>query len=192
MVNTMTYKLSCDFNDVAPLLSPARLRGRDELLADWRVVPATPGLYAVWSDIAFDGMNSSSLRCDGFALAYVGRAGGKGQGALRHRLRQHLRGRCASSTLRRALAALLRKELGLQPALSSSGKLQLIGDGEDRLSGWLSDHARISWMTHSDPAALERALIHALSPPLNIEGAPRVSTLKKARVQLLQSARALG
>src|SRR5262249_46573836 len=118
--------------------------------------------------------------------------GGRGRGTLRRRLRQHLQGRCASSTLRRAVAALLVDDLALSVALSASGKLLLTDDSETKLSAWLSRHARVCWMEHADPSTIERALICTLSPPLNVDGAPDAGAMRAVRRRLRERARAQG
>lgn len=44
----------------------------------------------------------------------------------------------------------------------------LVAEDEQRLSGWVPDHLRVSWAEHADPAAVARDAIgvRVLVPPL--------------------------
>jgi hypothetical protein len=168
----MTYKRSsADHPEALALTAPQQLWRGDDLLSDPKRIPASSGLYAAWLDVVPGAAAPASIWLGGWGLAYIGVAGGRGRGSLRKRLRQHLKGDCAHSTLRRALAALLREQLDLEPDLTASGKIKFKELGEARLSAWLGAHARWSWIEHPAPASLEQALIQSFAPPLNIAGA---------------------
>ncbi len=191
MVNVMTYKISsADHPTAQALIASQRLGCSEDLLSDPGRIPASPGLYAMWLDVV-PGAAAPALVWSGeWGLAYVGVAGGRGGGSLRKRLRQHLSGACAHSTLRRALAALLFEDMALEPGLSASGKIAFDAQGEARLSAWLMSHAQWSWIVHPNPVALEALLIQACAPPLNVAGArgEASAVVKAARARLRQAA----
>lgn len=164
------------------LLAPSALRSAEEILSGQTATPKTSGVYALWLDIALNGMAPPAIFYGQWRLAYVGIAGATT--GLRRRLRQHLKGPCAVSTLRRALAALLVSELNLDVALSPRRKVLLTGEGEARLSAWLSAHGRFAWMEHASPRTLESTLITDLAPPLNVAGSPAAHAIKEARTHL--------
>lgn len=91
--------------------------------------------------------------------------------SLRDRLRNHVRGPIATSTLRRSLGALLASEFGLILTRSDTGKLRRSAADEERLSAWMEDHARVGWISCSEPWLIEDALITS-GPrlPLNFRG----------------------
>lgn len=173
---SMTYKLSSD----AAALLDAPLLPFDALKADPRLVPAQPGAYAWWfktppGDTPIEG----TLPRDEFRLLYVGVApehrldpARTSERTLRHRLRDHIHGAVARSTLRRSLAALLAPFVGLSVDRITNGKPRLSGDGEARLSAWMAANARVSWVTTREPWIIEQALLEQGPPlPLNIRGA---------------------
>lgn len=155
------------------LVSTADVTGRTS------AAPKVAGLYAWWfADDALDISMRGTVARDGMRLCYIGIAprrpsasGRLSRSNLRVRLRQHCRGPVASSTLRRSLVSLLQANLGLTCIRSASGKLILEGEGEQVLSGWLAEHAQVSWLEHPEPWTLETALLQGESSlPLNIQG----------------------
>ncbi|MFG2603876.1 GIY-YIG nuclease family protein [Streptomyces sp. NPDC048514] len=70
------------------------------------------------------------------------------------------------STLRRTLGVLLGVELR---RVGSGKRFTFGGNGEDRLSEWMADHAQVCWLGHDEPWILERQLISALDLPLNLQ-----------------------
>ena len=173
----------------APLIAPAATFGVHELRADRTLAPAAPGVYGWWFDAVPPGVPLESVvERDGWWWLYVGvaKAHAASRSTLRRRLQNHCRDRCASSTLRRTLAVLLADELRLAFGRTAAGKMTLVGEGEERLTGWMAAHARVAWMTDDEPWKLEAALIRGgPAIPLNIEG----STSTFASV--LRSSRAL-
>jgi hypothetical protein len=94
-------------------------------------------------------------------LLYVGLA----RDLRRRVLGNHAGGGTGQSTLRRALAALLTESEGYRTRRTS--RTVLVAEDEQRLSGWVRDHLRVSWAEHADPSAVERDAIRVLGPPLN-------------------------
>lgn len=114
---------------------------------------------------------------DGLTLLYVGIApkppprNGRQPSTqtLRHRIRYHLQGNAAGSTLRLTLGCLLRDSLGIQLRRVGSGKRLTFADDEQRLSAWLGENAGVAWMVHPEPWQVEEELIRQLSLPLNLD-----------------------
>ena len=50
-----------------------------------------------------------------------------------------------------------------------SGKRRTFSSGEETLSAWMADHARVSYVGHPRPWELEEELISALDLPLNLD-----------------------
>jgi hypothetical protein len=159
---------------------PSGLNGLDE-----------PGLYTWWVDEA----GAADLSC-GLRMAlpegriYIGQAGADSSKAgvssastLRSRIgRDHLGGRVGSSTLRRALAAILLARLSLVLV----DKKKLDAASEARLSAWMKEHLSLAvWGAGSGAglAALEEAVVAALRPPLNVDHMP-VSELRTRVLRL--------
>ncbi|GAA2441965.1 GIY-YIG nuclease family protein [Streptomyces macrosporus] len=149
----------------AALTSPARLWSADEVLARPGPVPAAPGVYG-WH---FTKAPSPDLPAG--RLLYVGiaprhMANRTSAQNLRTRVRYHFRGNAEGSTLRLTLGCLL----GLELRRVGSGKRMTFGkDGEAELSQWMAEHARVCWVEHPEPWALESDLITSLDLPLNLD-----------------------
>ncbi|MEO3764594.1 GIY-YIG nuclease family protein [Streptomyces sp. B8F3] len=110
---------------------------------------------------------------------------------LRKRVRYHYRGNAAGSTLRLTLGCLL----GLELRRVGSGKRMTFGTaGEAVLSQWMAENARVCWIRHGEPWALESMLISQLDLPLNLDQ-NRSNTfhdhLKDLRAKARQRAREL-
>lgn len=73
---------------------------------------------------------------------------------IQTRLRYHYRGTAEGSTLRLTLGCLLAQQLGLRLRRVGSGKRLTFGDGELRLSAWMSQYARVCWITSDQPERL--------------------------------------
>jgi hypothetical protein len=155
-------------------------------------VPAEPGVYGWWFD---DGLSVPRDECcarDGLHLLYVGIApsaapkDGVKPRTLRHRLLNHCRGPVATSTLRRTLAALLKDEEHLSIERMSSGKLLMAAEDEAKVTRWMTQHGRVTWLTTPAPWAMEKEpLQRGPRLPLNISGSPHpyrkeLSALKAA------------
>ncbi len=154
-----------------------------------------PGLYAWWCDEPGCSMLQASLGRAIGGLVYAGQAGAstarhghERRATLESRIRgNHLGGSISSSTLRRTLAALLIDQLGLR--LERPGALT--ADSNRSLTSWMHDHLRIVIVPFPDRAALagvERQVLRALDPPLNLAGLDRTP----ARRRLAELREALG
>lgn len=129
---------------------------------------------------------------EGRRLLYVGIApqDSLSSGTLQSRLPNHYRGRLAQSTLRRTLSALLQAELHLSFTLTNAGKLKTSIKNETRLTQWMDENARVSWILHPEPWEVEDHLI-AVRLPLNIDGSldPFAKVLLDRRKRVLAEAR---
>jgi hypothetical protein len=139
--------------------------------------PNVAGLYAWW-------INSASLPIgrpaiphqhppgvpQDWSLLYVGIAprgeGGTRTVAVRFH-KDHTGGNIGGSTLRQSLAALLMADLRLRQ-LPGSGRSRLIHEAP--LSEWMNQHLAVTFAVDSRPWEIERQIICALGPPLNIQG----------------------
>lgn len=131
-----------------------------------RRLPAASGLYAWWAapTVFPDLIGPVHPTEPTLRLLYVGLATN-----LRTRITQnHLR-RSGSSTLRRTLAGLLLSSESYRTRWTS--RVVLIDDDEARLTTWMVDQLRVSWCEHPAPREVERTIIEALRPPLNIDHA---------------------
>lgn len=185
------------------LLAPARLWTRADILSRPCPVPVEPGVYAWYVRTLPPGVPSDGCHVfHGLTLLYIGIApkptlGGSSapsQATLRSRLRMHVRGNASGSTLRLSLGCLLHEELGIELRRIGNGARLTFGDGEQRLSAWLATHALVAWCCTSAPHAVETALIHSLSLPLNLDQNdqhPFHATLTALRAAARARARAL-
>ncbi|WP_432175337.1 GIY-YIG nuclease family protein [Streptomyces sp. Tue6028] len=111
---------------------------------------------------------------------------------LRKRVRYHYRGNAAESTLRLTVGRLLGIELR---RVGRSGTRMTFGKaGEVALSQWMAENARVCWIEHDEPWALESELISQLDLPLNLDQNrhnPFHGRLKELRSQVRQRAREL-
>jgi hypothetical protein len=188
----MAHNLS---DEAEAFLAQDQLVTVDAIRDDSTIIPAAPGIYGWWFDNALAELLSKHMVCSeltesktnrrhiarqGFELSYVGispsaasKVGIKSR-ALRDRLLNHCRGPLATSTLRRTLAALLRVEETLTIKASPSGKAQMSLQDEAKLTRWMSEHGRITWVTNAAPGLIEKELLDAEEGPrlpLNIRGA---------------------
>jgi hypothetical protein len=173
------------------LLHPRRLYGVAELTGAPTLIPQEGGVYAWWFSKAPPGVPIESTAVhEGSRLLYVGiaprkpsAAGGISSRNLRHRLLTHCRGPIASSTLRRTLAVLLARDLGLSITRAASLKLKMLPEDETRLTGWMNENAQVVWSTCPAPWEVEDHLIQGTRLPLNIRGSsdPFANELSKLR-----------
>jgi hypothetical protein len=161
------------------------------------LVPRRAGLYAFHGDQqAWSGLDLEPSFHD--QPLYVGKA----ERSLNGRdVRTHFAtGKTGSSTVRRSLAALLVRELGLvavprnlsKPDGSANFALDAASDA--RLSSWMDQHLRLATWVKPEETVLgdvETALVLRLRPPLNLDkvGEPR-DRLRQARRRLADAARA--
>jgi hypothetical protein len=163
----------------AALLNPLRLYSRAEILVRPCPVPKQAGVYAwYFRETPPKVPTHDCLKARGATLLYVGIAPKKppGNGALPsrqrliNRVRYHLRGNAAGSTLRLTLGCLLAEMLGIELRRVGSGNRYTFADGEVRLSEWMHENALVAWLPAESPWELEHQLIRQLSLPLNLAG----------------------
>jgi hypothetical protein len=161
---------------------PGRLTGLD-----------LPGLYAWWVDA--EGAEALSVGLGMPVSAghiYVGQAGAASSLAhlpsastLRSRIgRNHLGGKVRNSTLRRTLASVLLAPL----ALELLGPRLLDPGSEARLTDWMKRHLSLAVYgvdSGEHLAELEKRVVDALRPPLNVEHA--AAGLLRKRLQELRA-----
>jgi hypothetical protein len=174
--------------EAAALTNPDRLWSVEEVMTAPSPVPTAPGVYG-WH---FDEAPHPDLQ--GRRLLYVGMAPRStttrvSRQNLRTRVRHHCRGNAAGSTLRLSLGCLLGLELH---PVGRGDRLTFGRAGEAELSRWMAANARVCWVEHEVPTALESALIAQLDLPLNLVGNARhpfYSRLKGIRAAARQRAR---
>jgi hypothetical protein len=128
------------------------------------LLPRASGLYAWWAPAGLlPGVSGPAHpSVEGRELLYIGLARN-----LRTRVgRNHFRGPTGSSTLRRALVALLMPSEGYTTRWTTDRVVPVDAD-EDRLSAWMREHLRVTWARHPAPDVVEVAVIGELGPPLN-------------------------
>jgi hypothetical protein len=160
------------------LLAPSKLWRRHEILQRDCPVPRQPGVYA-WYFQRTPGKcpPADCLKTGDALLLYVGispkrppsNGAPKSRQTLRHRIRYHLRGNAAGSTLRLTLGCLLQDELGISLRRVGSGERFSFADGEQRISDWMDANALVCWVATESPWELEEELISTLSLPLNLD-----------------------
>ncbi|AWS41673.1 GIY-YIG nuclease family protein [Streptosporangium sp. 'caverna'] len=147
------------------LVKPDILWRSADLLAQPNVLPAAPGVYG-WHFNHSPGAGLPAGR-----LLYVGiaprrMATHKSRQNLRTRVRYHFRGNAEGSTLRLTLGCLL----GLELRRVGSGKRLTFGKtGEQELTEWMAENARVCWLLHPEPWTAESAFIAELDLPLNLD-----------------------
>jgi hypothetical protein len=152
------------------------------------ILPRTSGLYAWWAAPAvLPGVSGPRHpHDDGLELLYIGLARN-----LRTRVgKNHFRGPTGSSTLRRALVALLMPTEGYSTRWATDRVVPIDAD-EARLSEWMREHLRVTWAQHPNPDGVEAAVIAELGPPLNQRdnaSHPLYETIKAARAAYRASA----
>lgn len=148
-----------------------------EVLRSSGQVPNSQGLYAWYFD-GLPGVPMTNCYSVGhWWLMYIGTAprNEDSSGNLRKRIRgQHLGKSVAASTLRFSLAFLLQEELSLDiMRRRPGGKSWWLGaEGEQSLTDWMCNHARVVWSAVPRPWDQEGKMVGVLGGelPLNIRG----------------------
>lgn len=143
---------------------------------DVRSVPAEPGIYGWWMRVgSLDVPPADYREHDGFELLYVGisprrpsAAGRVSKGNIRKRLDQHVNGNASQSTLRRTLGVLLTRRLGL--TLSMHNGRAHYGEGEQLITRWMHENARVGYAIDPRPWEAEDELLEYATLALNISG----------------------
>jgi hypothetical protein len=175
---------------------------RAQVLARPTPVPAAPGVYGWYFDVAPGAIDTTGCRKVGdFWLLYVGispkapPANGRApsRSTLRQRLRTHYAGNAAGSTLRKTLGCLLGDEIGVALRRVGSGARYTFGNqGEQVLDSWMAEHARVTWHETEQPWLLEGQVLDSGLPlPLNVRDNPcaaHIQHLKSVRAAAMRSA----
>lgn len=151
----------------------AASRTPSSLLED--VLPAAPGLYGVFIK-GREALAGTVVRNHSASQPiYIGKA--EKSLESRHRKEHFSVGKSGSSTLRRALGAILRTKLGLRPIRSGHTgtkrdftHYKFDNASEERLTSWMRNHLVVGWWPlngHWPLRALETQVIKELNPPLN-------------------------
>ncbi|PNG23425.1 hypothetical protein C1J00_04310 [Streptomyces cahuitamycinicus] len=176
--------------EATALTTPVRRWSAQEVLSRPSPVPAVAGVYGWHFEQApHQELDAGRLLYVGIAPRYM--ANRTSTQNLRKRVRYHYRGNAAGSTLRLTLGCLL----GLELRRVGSGKRLTFGKvGEATLTQWMAENARVCWIEHAEPWALESELISQLDLPLNLDQNRHNAfhdRLKEPRAQARQQARAL-
>lgn len=180
---------------ISKVLHPERLWTRPEIIAKPELVPRADGFY-VWyfKNLEPHVPTQDCCKFESFRLLYVGIApkDEKSRSSLQDRIQNHVSGTACNSTVRLSLGTLLHRELGLVPHRTPSGKKIHWGKGEDILSRWMDENARVVWTEWEEPRLDEKALIQKMKTPLNIlknKNHPFCAVLKMARKDLRDMAK---
>jgi hypothetical protein len=177
------------------LLRPASL----VQVSDAGTAPKQMGVYGWWFEPGC--LPTPALPhpiADGFELLYVGIAprkpavgGSSSKSQLRARLASHAKKDASRSTLRLTLGVLLSDELGLTAGMHR-GRVNWGPVGEQILTAWMQQHARINWVVDNTPWIVEEELLESVPLPLNISGkdGPFTQSLTLSRQQTRSAARA--
>ncbi len=147
------------------LRCPEQLWTRSEVLERPSPVPPLSGVYG-WHFA-----EPPTVQLEPNRLLYVGIAPRHiltrtSSQNLRTRIRYHYRGNASGSTLRLTLGCLL----GLELRRVGSGTRMTFGpEGEDELSAWMGEHARVCWLPVTEPWVVEAEAIALADLPLNLD-----------------------
>ena len=152
---------------------------------------ANVGIYALYLS---DPSALGNIEVDSSGLLYVGMTEDSQEA------RNHFGHKESSfSSPRRSLGAILKKELGLTAIPRGSGKsatdmthYRFAGDGEQRLTGWMTGHLEYSFVALQDGIPdVERVLIECLWPSLNLDKwkNPQRAAIKRLRQACADEAR---
>jgi hypothetical protein len=154
-----------------PLISPNPFYRSSEVLQSFED-SSIKGVYAWW----FRNLPSfvplyGTRRSNEMALLYVGTS----KRPLRKRLGEHVRHDASRSTLRRSIGCLLAEELRIELEVTRVSRVSKCHFGfgllgEQALSSWMEENARISWVQHTEPLLLEQYVIDTLTLPVNVRG----------------------
>lgn len=157
--------------------------------------PAQPGVYGIFLN---QGAGVPGIAQPRGEPIYVGTSGNLAQ---REFDTHFAAGQSGFSTLRRSLGALLLDQLGLRPRPRGTGSsrtdfqnYRFDDVGEQGLSEWMTMNLLVGIHAASDPATIEKELIHLARPPLNLThwtnpDAPAIKAARKACAERARLAR---
>lgn len=189
-------------SDLADIAASARraLDAKWPLTGGEGIVPAAPGLYAIYGEGEAWRELGLGMPPDGRPL-YVGKAE---ENLITRDIKTHFGdGRTGQSTVRRSFAALLHDELALRGIPRNTAKpgyyanYGLSPPHDAALTSWMLERLTLAvWPKPSECAhalaEIEAVLVADLRPPLNLQGVvtPWTAKLKSARAVMSAEARA--
>lgn len=158
-------------------------------------LPRDPGFYAWWTEPgSIPGVpRSPRPGVEEVDLFYVGISPSRetSRQSIRKRvIGNHIRGNTGGSTFRLTLASLLFEQRGWAPVMR--GRPLLTTADNKELTDWQRQNLRLTWAVQARPWEVERAVIEALAPPLNLahnRSHPFAATLTRARRRFHEAAR---
>lgn len=144
-------------------------------------LPAVSGVYALFIR---ESSSISGLVPAQDGLIYIG----LGRNLAK---RCHFNGKTEGHSPRRSLAALLWRELKLEPELAANGNFKLRQTSERCLDAWMHDNLLIAFETFEDFCAVEDTFIRQFAPPLNLTKCPQSvqhKMVKRLRKAMLEAA----
>jgi hypothetical protein len=160
------------------IILPEKVWSRNEILLSPSPIPKESGVYA-WYFKNFPSIipTDDCVTFSNLTLLYIGISpkspplNGKPPSSQRlfHRVRYHMTGNAAGSTLRLSLGCILSERLGIQLRRVGSGNRMTFADGEQKISQWLAENAFVTWVICNKPWELESELLSELSLPLNLD-----------------------
>ncbi len=160
---------------VQKFLNPTKVYSHTEIFAANSPIPKEGGVYG----LHFRNMPEfvpvgDCTKFDNLYMLHVGISPekpkkGKGPSSenMYKRIRNHYTKTAEGSTLRFSLGCVLQKALDIR--LRLIGKSRTFGDGEKKLSLWMSENVFVSWLVDSEPWLVVEGVIERTSLPLNIQ-----------------------
>lgn len=160
---------------ISALTKPQRVYSRSEVLGG--AVPRESGIYAWYFREVPPGVPTTDcVRHGDLTLLYAGIAprapstsGAVSKRTLRDRMRNHMSGNAASSTLRRTLGCLLRDQIGTVLRRVGTRRRLTFHTAEANLSQWMEQNAFVCWATTPEPWHVETRVISSVNLPLNLD-----------------------
>lgn len=137
--------------------------------------PKEPGVYAFYFDqLPYDDIKGvgDCNKVGGWILMYVGISPEEGSisGNINERIKSHFGNvKSGLSTLRLTLGCLLMKSHTLDIKLKIKGVETFGVEGEQKLTEWMKEHAKVCWAVTERPWNVEVSVIQALRLPFNIK-----------------------
>lgn len=157
-------------------------------------LPTAPGVYLFCSNNEWlaEELGSPTVAPSGvptgYRPLYIGSAAN-----LQRRIRSHVGRSSVASSMRGSLGTILAEQIGLTPLASDIGGDLWFAE-EAILSGWIDRYCLVGVRETSNPLLLEKALVVAEKPPLNIsflKTTPLARRLIGARARVRAEARRL-
>ena len=161
-----------------PLIYPARVWSRNEVLSKPCPITKSPGVYAwFFKEIPPYIRTDGCIKFENLFLLYIGISpsfpprNGKppSNQTIYGRIRNHYSGNAEGSTLRLTLGCLLSEKLNIELRRVGSDERMTFWEDEKTLSEWMGENAFVTWIYQEKPWILEEELISRLFFPLNLQ-----------------------